>query len=117
MVSAAMAAVSVLESHCLDLSVCRKPCGIGWQSGKRTTVIPDGVCSVDAELDLWVFDVTPGDLRRCVRSSLFLVLARMSGDTANPPSTTYKSLPSNLSAAYLFKLFSGRPIPAVAIGM
>lgn len=118
MVSAAMAAVLVLErSHCLDLSVRRNPDGIGWQSGKRTTVIPDGVCSVDAELDLWVFDVTPGDLRRCVRSSLFLVLARMSGDTANPPSTTYKSLPSNLSAAYSFKLFSGRPIPAVAIGM
>ena len=55
MVSAAMAAVSVLESHCLDLSVCRKPCGIGWQSGKRTTVIPDGVCSVDAELSLRFF--------------------------------------------------------------
>ena len=103
------------------MSVRRNPDGIGWRSGdKRATVIPDGVCSVDAELGLWVFDVTPGDLRRCVRSSLFLVLARMSGDTANPPSTTYKSLLSNisnLSAAYSFKLFSGRPIPAVAIGM
>ena len=45
------------------MSVRRNPDGIGWRSGdKRATVIPDGVCSVDAELGLWVFGFALGAL-------------------------------------------------------
>ncbi len=81
----------------------------------RTTVIPDGVCSTGAGS---VLSNVPG-VNAVLLGLRFrlLLLARSSGDTANLPSTTNKSSPANLFAAYSFRLLSGSPPPAIAMGM
>ena len=103
-------------TQCDCLTVCKRPAGIPLRFGGslRTTVIPDGVCSTGAGS---VLSNVPG-VNAVLLGLRFrlLLLARASGDTANLPSTTNKSLPA-LSAAYSFRLLSGSPPPAMAMGI
>ena len=101
----------------LCLIVCKRPAGIPLRFGGslRTTVIPDGVCLTGAGS---VLSNVPG-VNAVLLGLRFrlLLLARASGDTASLPSTTNKSSPANLFAAYSFRLLSGSPPPAIAMGM